>query len=618
MLIYMMKLFRDDFVKVILIFLFFFKVLLLGEVIDVSTKEKVSLLPASYVYIGERDIKKSDLEKRLTPYKKEHLNIGVNHKYVWIRLDFKNSSYRKVDKVLVFSSPLLEDISLFSKDLTLLKRNGMLYQSENHSSISYIFDMEFEPYVKKTYYLRVSSKYTPIDFSLYLQDRDSFFKQDRQRQFIDILLLGCILAMMLYSFLLSGYLKDRSFFYYGLYLFALVYQQMTYLGITQIYFSGEFIKYEATLTIPKVLFLILSSALFAMHFLEYKRLRKLEVFYKSVIVVLFLEFLFLSPDREYSLDIVILTGAVFILLNLLSGIYAYKKGIKQARLFIVGFGIVFLSYLMIIVDALGIASVMIYFQNILIWATAIEALVLSLAFADRYLILEKEKKKIDKQMLEELKYRKKLVIKEVELKTRQLNEALSEKELLLQEVHHRVKNNLQIILSMIRLQTDITPHKEVKESFKVLENRINAIAKTYSVLLSKDSFETIDMREYIDELIDDLVEVMGKSDVEFKKYIDMKLPIKKAVYIGLILNELITNSFKYAFENNDGVIEIKLYEKDGEKILEIKDNGVGFKVENQRDSLGLRLVEMIVKNQLKGSITMDTSKHTKSVIRFSL
>jgi len=603
-------------VKILYIFLIFLKVFVYAEVIDPSLVKTDSLLPKSYIYIGKKKLNHDELQSVFKPYLKEYLNVGVSHKYIWIRLDFHNSSKKDIKKILVFSSPLLEDISLFSQKLTLLKKNGVMFQSDKHSTIAYIFELDFKPDSKSVYYIRVFSKYTPIDFALYLKDKESFFKKDRDRQFVDILLLGCILAMMLYSLLLSVYLKDKSFFYYGLYLFALIYQQMTYLGITQIYFSSELVKSEAVYTIPKILFLILTSALFAMHFLEYKKLKKIEIFYKSIILVLFLEFLFLDPVREYSLNIVILTGAVFILLNLLCGIYAYKKGIKQARLFIVGFGIVFLSYIMIIIDALGLASVMVYFQNILIWATAIEALVLSLAFADRYLILENEKKEIDKKMLEELKYRRKLVLEEVEMKTSQLNGALKEKELLLQEVHHRVKNNLQIILSMLRLQSDLTPSSDLKDGFLILENRINAIAKTYSVLLSKDSFDTIDMQEYIDELIDDLVEVMGKDKICFKKQIQMRLPIKKAVYIGLILNELITNSFKYAFKDDVGEIEIKLYTSDGENILEITDSGLGFDMDKKENSLGLKLVKMIVENQLKGSITMETSKHTKTVIRF--
>ncbi len=599
--------------RILLIIMLFLK-FSLANYIDV-TKEQ-SLLQNSYLYIGQKSISKVKLLKELKPYHKEHINVGVNHSYLWIKIDFKNLTNHEIDKFLLFSSPLLEEISLFSSELKPILQNGMLYQRDRHITIPYIFELKFKPLSKESYYLRVSSRYTPIDFSLFLRERESFLKQDRAKQFINILLMGVIIAMMLYTFMVSLYLRDKSYSYYSLYLLALVYQQMTYLGITQIYFPSEFIAIEATLTIDKILFLILSSALFAMNFLQTDKLPSIRLFYKSIISILLFEFFLLDPLEEYSLNIVILTGAVFIIGNLVCGIYAYIKGLKEARLFIVGFGVVFWSYIMIIVDALGLASVMVYFQNILIWSTAIEALVLSLAFADRYLILQEEKKRADRQIFQELKDREKLITKEVTRKTKELNSALEAKELLLQEVHHRVKNNLQIILSIIRLQADSIRSKMVKEKLHTVENRINAIAKTYSILLSKDSFKTIDMRGYIEELVYELAYVMDKRDIIISQKVDMKLPIKEAIYVGLIINELVTNSFKYAFDKNRGTIDIKLYKKDGLRFLEIRDSGKGYKIEKTKLSLGLKLVQIIVKNQLKGDIVVDSSFHTVSIIKF--
>ncbi len=599
--------------KILLSILFFINYLV-ANYIDVNKDQ--SLLEHSYIYIGEKNISKKELSKKLKPSQIKHINIGVNHKYIWIKLYFTNKTKDNIKKLLVFSSPLLENITLFDSNLQIIEQNGMLHQQKSHKTIPYLFELNFKPQSKTSYYLRVSSKYTPIDFSIFLKNRDNFFRQDRYQQFTDILLIGIILAMMLYTLLVSLYLKDKSYLYYSLYLFALIYQQMTYLGITQIYFPSDFISIEAKLTINKILFLILTSALFAMNFLKTNRLPKINFFYKTIIAILILEFIILDPLKEYSLNIVILTGAIFIILNLISGIYAYYNGVKEARLFILGFGIVFFSYIMIIVDALGLVSVMIYFPNILIETTAIEALVLSLAFADRYLILQKEKENSDKLILEELKYREELITQEVIKKTKELNNSLAEKELLLQEVHHRVKNNLQIILSIIRLQTDTTKSKALKEKLHIVENRINAIAKTYSILLSKDNFSTIDMKEYIDELIADLVFIMDKQNIQINKEINMKLPIKESIYIGLIINELVTNSFKYAFDKNRGIIDIKLYTKNNLRFLEIRDNGKGYKIDKHYSSLGLNLVKTIVKNQLKGEITIDSSFNTVSIIKF--
>ena len=599
--------------KIVLFLLLLLK-LSSAYVLEVSGVD--SLLEHSRLYVGENELTLESLNKKLKPYCKEHINIGVKHQSIWIRFDLKNSTNRNMKRLLVLSSPLLEEITLFSSNLKPLAEEGMLRHSKKHSTIPYVFELNFQAKSQSCYYLRVTSKHTPIDFSLSLKKKETFLIHDIKRQFIDTLLIGMIMAMMLYSLLVSLYLKDKSYFFYALYLFTLIYQQMTYLGLTQIYAPHTFIALEATLTLSKILFLIFTSALFAMHFLETNRLPKINLFYKSIMVILFLEFLFLDSMEEYSLNIVIITGAIFIVGNLFSGFYAYFKGVKEARLFIVGFGVVFFSYIMMIVDALGLASVMVYFPNILMDSTAIEALVLLLAFADRYLILQEEKHRVDRQILQELRDREKLITQEVRRKTEDLNGALEEKNLLLQEVHHRVKNNLQIILSLIRLQADSISSETLREKFSVVENRINAIAKTYSILLSKDSFKTIDMQEYIDELVDDLRFAMGKEELKIQKEIALQLPIKEAIYVGLVINELLTNAFKYAFEQEEGIIYIRLYQQNTQRFLEIEDNGKGYSHEHQKDSLGLRLVKMIVKNQLKGRIEIDSTSHTKTVIRF--
>lgn len=193
----------------------------------------------------------------------------------------------------------------------------------------------------------------------------------------------------------------------------------------------------------------------------------------------------------------IMTGALFIIFNLFAAIHTFRNGHKEARLFIVGFGIVFVSYMMIIADALGFTSIMQYFQNILMWGTAVEAFVLSLAFADRYQILKDAKEQSDVRLLHESLKREELVGKEVEKKTDELNKALRNRETLLKEVHHRVKNNLQVILSMIRIQTNSADDEKTKETFMELQNRINTIAKTYMMLVEGEDLEHVDMDEYL-------------------------------------------------------------------------------------------------------------------------
>ncbi len=289
-----------------------------------------------------------------------------------------------------------------------------------------------------------------------------------------------------------------------------------------------------------------------------------------------------------------------------------------------GFALVFPTYLFLITDALGITTFLVdFFNNSLILVTVIEAFILSLAFADRYLILEKEKQQKEKQLTEETLNRTRLVEEEVKKKTEALNQSLHTQELLLKEVHHRVKNNLQIILSMIRLQYDEIEDPKIQEKFINLEHRINTIAKTYSMLLSGDDLENINIATYIDALLYDISESYSYTRYSVEVISDIgvhNIPLKQAVYIGLVINELVTNTYKYAFKNGKGIIRVSLHkeEETGEYLLIIEDNGSGYSIDRNKKSLGLKLIHALIYDQLEGSMQVENDKHTKYTIRFKV
>jgi len=357
-----------------------------------------------------------------------------------------------------------------------------------------------------------------------------------------------------------------------------------------------------------------------MYFLKIHRRPLLQNGYKIFIFIALLEMIVLSFPSLYNLDIIILTGALFIVFNLFAGIFTYLAGDKQARLFIVGFTIVFASYVLMILDALGMTSIMQNFRNILMFGTAFEALILSLAFADRFIILQEEKEKVDAHLLAESRNRASIIESEVIEKTKELNQALETKELLIKEVHHRVKNNLQIILSIIRLQNDEIEDEHIAEKFVNLENRINAISQTYNMLLIKDNIEEIAMKEYIDSLLSDVHNTLHKKEQQIciRTDIDVIIPLRESVYIGLIVNELVTNAYKYAFTNNTGSIYISLHHTKEEYILTVEDDGKGFVMDENKKSLGLKLIHSLVYDQLGGEMEVHTNSQTKYTIRFSL
>lgn len=209
--------------------------------------------------------------------------------------------------------------------------------------------------------------------------------------------------------------------------------------------------------------------------------------------------------------------------------------------------------------------------------------------------------------------------------------ALEEKEILLQEVHHRVKNNLAVIISLIAMQEDQVTERRTQEQLQDLKSRVTAIALVHESLFKSKNLSQINFLEYLDYLINYIVYSLSHHCIP-KMTVDVEnihLGPDIAIPCGLIINELITNSIKYAFpagtppENGKDkpcLISIKFRNSDGYLCLQVSDNGIGIggDISDVRSSktLGLRLVSMLVTHQLRGTVELDTQNGTAFTILF--
>ncbi len=209
--------------------------------------------------------------------------------------------------------------------------------------------------------------------------------------------------------------------------------------------------------------------------------------------------------------------------------------------------------------------------------------------------------------------------KQMEIK---LKKSLNEKEMLLKEIHHRVKNNLMIISSLLSLQTDYIKDKASKDIFIESQNRARSMALIHEKLYKSTDLKRINFGEYIKNLTSELFYTyrVGNSGVDIHYNIeDLKLDINTAIPLGLIANELITNSLKYAFiDGGEGIVDIEFKKVDHNYIFIIKDNGVGlpegFDYKNS-DSLGLQLVNNL-SEQIDAEIELNTTDGTEFKIKF--
>ena len=195
----------------------------------------------------------------------------------------------------------------------------------------------------------------------------------------------------------------------------------------------------------------------------------------------------------------------------------------------------------------------------------------------------------------------------------QVKKNLKEKEILLRELYHRTKNNMQVIFSMLRLRARHLNDKNVTDVFKEVENKILSMALVHQKLYESKDLSYLNLKEYIKEVVS-LVEKSYRSSFKRIKMTvqgeDANVLLDTAMPCGLIINELVTNAIKYAFpDNRQGNIDITLNSNsDGELILKISDNGIGMPSNfdiRKNNSLGIQTVVDLVEYQLDGSVNFD-------------
>lgn len=209
--------------------------------------------------------------------------------------------------------------------------------------------------------------------------------------------------------------------------------------------------------------------------------------------------------------------------------------------------------------------------------------------------------------------------------TNQLKQNLKEKEVLLHEVHHRVKNNLSVISSLLNLQSSrLRSKKQAIAAFEESKNRINAITMVHEQLYQSGNFREIDMKHYIQTLQRKLLIIYSPSAkiTYHTKIDDINIDINRAIPCGIIINELITNTLKHAFPGRpQGKLIISLHELKSKNFeLMVKDNGVGLPHDidpNNIESLGFKLITILTK-QLDGKLTIKTKKGTECKIVFPI
>lgn len=233
--------------------------------------------------------------------------------------------------------------------------------------------------------------------------------------------------------------------------------------------------------------------------------------------------------------------------------------------------------------------------------------------------LQKHKEELEDRVAESTKELQ-FTIDELQKSHDTIQQSNLEKEVLLKEVHHRVKNNLQIVSSLLSLHANVSTGQVEKEAFRECQNRIKSMSIIHEQLYNKGVFSKINMKLYIVEIANQL---FYSFDAHEKIQLNFDLdPIHfnmdLSVPFGIILNELMVNSLKHAFTERDGSITVSLKKCDDHYEFIVEDDGKGFIKQVSSDTLGLELIDTLV-SQIDGMYqTVSSSKGTKCTVKIPL
>jgi PAS domain S-box-containing protein len=199
-------------------------------------------------------------------------------------------------------------------------------------------------------------------------------------------------------------------------------------------------------------------------------------------------------------------------------------------------------------------------------------------------------------------------------------EEAQKKETLIREIHHRVKNNMQVISSLLSLQSNYIAEEKYTRMIRESQDRIRSMTLIHEKLYQSRDLEYIDFREYVTDMIQQLIHVHGIDIAVTVEADDIDLNVDYAVPCGLIINELVSNCFKHAFPDKKGEITVEIHAVDETITLRVKDNGVGIPEDldfRTTETLGLRLVTILAEDQLNGDISLVRSGGTEFCITFN-
>lgn len=613
-----------------------------GDVFEFSDDKKVFLVGEFLSFYIDSTNKKSLVDVlNVDEFKKSYTkvpNFGTNPSTFWVKFSITNQTLS--NKILLaLEFPELNEVTFYyptkgGEYKSIESGQQVKIKDRLYSHQDYIFDLDLLPNQSKTYYLRIRTDEDVI-LPVKVGNEKKLLELLDVQDFIFGVYYGILLIMIFYNLGVYLLVKDKSYIYYIFYILFVGLVQLCFLGHGFKYIWPNSIWFSENMVYLSGIGSGIFVLLFASNFLCVKEnLPKLKYgVFGLVSIYLVALLLVLLGIKTLAFNLINFNAFLVSIYLILISVILIKRGKREAKYFLFAWSWFFIGVIIFVLRNFGILPFNAYTYYVLQIGSSIGLFLLSLALADKIKTYRRQKEEAQKQVLKELIYKKDLIkkhneeldekVKDRTLQLEQANKELSkkneEKVVMMKEIHHRVKNNLQIVNSLLRLQSHEFKDLKIIGAFEECQNRVVSMAMLHERMYKSDDIKKIDIKDHLSLLIEDLLNTYQlDKKVEIKLDIEkIELGIKTLVPLGLIINEIITNALKYAFKGVDNPkIAVSLQQLNSKKyVFIIGDNGNGIATVTEGDSFGSELITIFTE-QINGTLEMLEKQGTYYKITF--
>ena len=634
--------------KLLFVLLVFLLSLSAKEYTDLSGSD-VLPLHESYQYAEDargtwtiKAVQTPQIQQKFHPLDGRSAGFGLTRSEYWIKIAVENPKPYPIKRLLKFDYPLLDRVEFYRMSSgggyrAQISGDSVAVEEHEKRDENIVFGVEMEPYAREILYFHIRS-HSSMDLQLYGMNEDQYYTSEISKTALLGIFYGSAMIMILYNFFLYLSIRERSYLYYVVFQIVNVLNLLALSGIALRYLWPDYPQINNTI-IP---FLIVSAhvmaIIFTRTFLDTRTLLpKLD---KVLSAVLFfsLTVLILTAVLDYFEGLVLAVVVLFVTtLSLISvGLIAYfRYNVRASKFYLSAWFLLIIGTTLTGMKNIGLLPI----NFLTIWATHIgvfcELLLLSFGLADRINVIRLQKERFQDEAAQKAKVLTSLLQKskeelEKEVKERtfelymanlELRKNITAKEALFKEVHHRVKNNLQVIISMMSLQRRRTHEEAVHRLVDDSTARLQSMAVIHEMLYQSSDIMMIRLDEYLHSLVDlcrrnSFGESVGIDTV----FEPIEITMDMAVAMGLICNEVLSNVFKHAFRTNEtgNRLSIRCEERDKRIILRIKDNGIGFDgFAQNKKCIGVMLVNSLAEKLPEARIVYKKWNGTYFRLEFS-